>query len=64
MFAPLMTLNSPAVAELMAEAGFDWLFIDAEHSTLDASEMQSQLSAAGATPCGIRLSASEEGPIK
>ena len=59
-----MTLNSPAVAELMAEAGFDWLFIDAEHSTLDASEMQSLLQAAGATPCVIRLSASEESPIK
>ena len=64
MFAPLMTLNSPAVAELIAEAGFDWLFIDAEHSTLDAAEMQSLLQAAGATPCVIRLSASEEVPIK
>jgi len=64
LIAPLMTLNSPAVAELMAEAEFDWLFIDAEHSTLDTSEMQALLQAAGATPCVIRLSSGEEVPIK
>jgi len=59
-----MTLNSPAVAELMAETGFDWLFIDAEHSTLDASQMQLLLQAAGATPCVIRLVSGDEEPIK
>jgi 2-keto-3-deoxy-L-rhamnonate aldolase RhmA len=59
-----MTLSSPAVAELMAEAGFDWLFIDAEHSTVDTSEMQLLLQAAGSTPCVIRLAASEDVPIK
>src|SRR6185436_3222645 len=64
LFAPLMTLNSPAVAELMAEAGFDWLFIDAEHSTLDASQMQSLLQAAGSTPCVIRLTSGDDVPIK
>src|SRR5262245_4085442 len=64
LFAPLMTLNSPAVAELMAEAGFDWLFIDAEHSTLDTSQMQSLLQAAAPTPCVIRLSSGDDVPIK
>ena len=59
-----MTLSSPAVAELMAEAGFDWLFIDAEHSTLSTSEMQALLQGAGATPCVIRLSSGDEVPIK
>jgi 2-dehydro-3-deoxyglucarate aldolase len=64
LFAPLMTLNSPAVAELMADAGFDWLFLDAEHSTLDTSQMQTLLQAAAPTPCVIRLTAGEEVPIK
>jgi len=64
LFAPLMTLNSPAVAELMAEAGFDWLFIDAEHSTLDTSQMQSLLQAAAPTPCVIRLTSGDDVPIK
>jgi 2-keto-3-deoxy-L-rhamnonate aldolase RhmA len=59
-----MTLNSPAVAELMAEAGFDWLFIDAEHSTMDTSEMQAMLQAASPTPCVIRLTAGDDVPIK
>ena len=64
LFAPLLTLNSPAVAELMAEAGFDWLFIDAEHSTLDTSQMQSLLQAASPTPCVIRLASGDDVPIK
>ena len=64
LLAPLMTLNSPAVAELMAEAGFDWLFIDAEHSTLDTSQMQSLLQAAGSTPCVIRITSGDDVPIK
>ena len=64
LFAPLMTLNSPAVAELMADAGFDWLFIDAEHSTLDTSQMQSLLQAAGSTPCVIRITSGDDVPIK
>ena len=64
LIAPLVTLNSSAVAELMAEAGFDWLFIDAEHSTLSTSEMQALLQGAGATPCVIRLSSGDEVPIK
>ena len=64
LFAPLLTLNSPAVAELMAEAGFDWLFIDAEHSTLDTSQMQALLQAASPTPCVIRLASGDDVPIK
>jgi len=64
LFAPLLTLDSPAVAELMTEAGFDWLFIDAEHSTLDTAKMQALLQAAGSTPCVIRLVSGDDVPIK
>jgi 2-dehydro-3-deoxyglucarate aldolase len=64
LFAPLLSLNSPAVAELMAEAGFDWLFIDAEHSTLDTSQMQSLLQAAAPMPCVIRLASGDDVSIK
>jgi 2-keto-3-deoxy-L-rhamnonate aldolase RhmA len=48
----------------MAEAGFDWLFIDAEHSTLDTSQMQALLQAAAPTPCVIRLASGDDVPIK
>jgi 2-dehydro-3-deoxyglucarate aldolase len=64
LIAPLVTLNSPAAAELFSEVGFDWLFIDAEHSPLDTAQMQALLQAAGATPCVIRLSASDDLHVK
>jgi len=64
LIAPLLTLNSPAVVELLAEIGFDWLFIDAEHSPLDTAQMQALMQAAGATPCVVRLSASDDMHVK
>ena len=64
LIAPLVTLNSPAVAELLAEVGFDWLFIDAEHSPLDTAQMQALMQGAGATPCVVRLSASDDLHVK
>jgi len=45
LIAPLLTLNSPPVVELLAEVGFDWLFIDAEHSPFDTSQMQALMQA-------------------
>jgi 2-keto-3-deoxy-L-rhamnonate aldolase RhmA len=35
-----ITLNHPSVAEIMADAGFDWLCIDMEHSVTDYFETQ------------------------
>jgi 2-keto-3-deoxy-L-rhamnonate aldolase RhmA len=64
LIAPLLTLNSPPVVELLAELGFDWLFIDAEHSPLDTAQMQALMQAAGATPCVVRLSASDDMHVK
>jgi len=64
LIAPLVTLNSPPVAELLSLVGFDWLFIDAEHSPLDPSQMQALMQAASPTPCIVRLAASEELQVK
>jgi len=64
LVAPLLTLNSPAVTEIMSAVGFDWLFIDAEPAPLEPFQMQALLQGAGATPCVIRLPAGEEVPIK
>jgi len=38
-------LGSPSVAELMAQAGFDWLVIETEHSALDSSQVEHLLMA-------------------
>jgi 2-keto-3-deoxy-L-rhamnonate aldolase RhmA len=35
----LLNLPSAAVAEILAGAGFDWLFIDAENGAIDAREL-------------------------
>ena len=35
-----LTLSSPEVAEILSESGFDWLFIDTEHTTLDVDDIQ------------------------
>ena len=61
----MITLNAPEVAELLAEVGFDWLFIDAEHGVFEAREIQALLQAAGtATPTLVRVAAGTEVPVK
>src|SRR5512147_638755 len=65
LIGTMITLTSPEVAEIMAEVGFDWLFLDAEHSVFEARELQAALQAAGAaTPCVVRLPVAAEVPIK
>ena len=64
LIAPLLTLNSPVVTELMSAVGFDWFFIDAEHAPLEPFQMQALLQGAGRTPCVIRLPIGDEVPIK
>ena len=65
LIGTMVTLASPEVTEVLASAGFDWLFLDAEHSTLAASDLQGLLQAAGAAmPCVVRVAAAAEVPIK
>jgi 2-dehydro-3-deoxyglucarate aldolase len=35
-----ITINNPSIAEIMADAGFDWLCIDLEHTIIDYTETQ------------------------
>ena len=39
-----LTLNNPSIAEIMADAGFDWLCVDLEHSVIDYAENQQLIS--------------------
>jgi 2-keto-3-deoxy-L-rhamnonate aldolase RhmA len=65
LFGVGVTLSSPVVCELLAEAGFDWLFLDAEHAPLEPSAMQAMLQAAGREVAGIvRVPALTEADIK
>jgi len=61
-----ITLAHPAIAEIMAKAGFDWLAIDMEHSVLtirEAEELIRVIDLCGVTPL-VRLSDNDPVQIK
>jgi len=61
----MVTLPEPAVSEILAAAGFDWLFIDAEHGPFETSDIQRILQAVGdRIPCIVRVAAADEISIK
>ena len=56
LLGTLLTLPSPEVAEVVAAAGFDWLFVDMEHGLIDFEAVQRIVQAAGhACPCVVRV---------
>ena len=64
LIGPLVSLPSPEITEILAQTGFDWLFIDAEHGAFNPQQAQSMLQAAGNCPCVIRVPAGDEIWIK
>ena len=54
LIGTIISLPAPELAEISSEAGFDWLFLDAEHAPLSPIALQSMLQAAGATQAGGR----------
>jgi 2-dehydro-3-deoxyglucarate aldolase len=56
----LLSLPSPEIAEIAAEAGFDWLFLDMEHGLLDYGDAQRMIqAAAGRSACIVRVPTNE-----
>jgi len=56
----LLSLPSPEIAEIAAEAGFDWLFLDMEHGLLGPADAQRMIQAvAGRVPCIVRVASHE-----
>jgi 2-keto-3-deoxy-L-rhamnonate aldolase RhmA len=65
MIATLITLPAPELAEVCAGAGFDWLFLDAEHGSLDLPAIQRIAQATGERcPLVVRVPAIEDVWIK
>jgi len=61
-----ITLAHPAIAEIMANAGFDWLAVDLEHSVItirEAEELIRVIDLCGVAPL-VRLSANDPVQIK
>ncbi len=52
-----LTLESPTATEILAGAGFDWLLLDMEHTTVDPSQVAEHLRAArgGTAELAVRI---------
>ena len=65
LIGTIITLDSPQVAEMMAQAGFDWVMIDMEHSTLSVADVQRHIQALQAETLSIvRVPSNDEVWIK
>ena len=65
LIGTLITIPAPEIAEIMAEIGYDWLFIDTEHGSFDAQSAQGILQAVDhRCPCVIRVPTNDEVWIK
>lgn len=61
-----ITIGHPNVAEILANAGFDWLVIDIEHNPIDISTVQSLITTiqSKGVAAFVRVSKNEEVVIK
>jgi len=65
LIGAIMTLPSTEIAEIFSLSGFDWLFVDLEHSALDIKDAQHILqTVVPRTPCLIRVPSNDEIWIK
>ena len=61
-----ITLAHPAIAEIMARSGFDWLAVDLEHSVItirEAEELIRVIDLCGVTPL-VRVTSNDSNQIK
>lgn len=65
LFGTMITLPEPATAEILANVGFDWFFIDGEHGPLGTAEILAILRAVShRVACIVRVPKSDETSIK
>ena len=61
----MLTLPCPEVAEMVSRCGFDWLFLDGEHSPLSILDWQRMIQATGGRCANIlRIPENSEAAIK
>jgi 2-keto-3-deoxy-L-rhamnonate aldolase RhmA len=65
LLGTMVTLPTAATAEILADLGFDWLFIDAEHGPLETRDILGILQTVDRkTACVVRVAAADEVLIK
>jgi len=61
LIGTLLTLPSPEIAEICADVGLDWLFLDMEHGLLDIKDVQHIIQTVrGKCACLVRIPENEE----
>ena len=58
-----LTLESPNVTEIMAGAGYDWLLLDMEHTSLDPSQVADHIRAVKGTTTELMLRVPWSDPV-
>jgi 2-dehydro-3-deoxyglucarate aldolase len=65
LLGTLLSLPSPAVAEILADTGFDWLFVDGEHGAFGLRDIEHVLQAVDRrVSCLVRVPELSETAIK
>jgi len=65
LLGTMVTLPTAATAEILADVGFDWLFIDGEHGPLTTPDILGILQAVGhRVACIVRVPICDEAEIK
>ena len=65
LLGTMVTLPTASTAEILADVGFDWLFIDGEHGPLNTSDILGILQAVGhKVACIVRVPSCDEAEIK
>ncbi len=55
LLGTIISLPQPAIPEIMAGLGYDWLFLDTEHGVFDSTDLPTMCQAAGQVPVVIRV---------
>jgi len=65
LLGTMVTLPTASTAEILADAGFDWLFVDCEHGSLSTADVMGILQTVGhRIACIVRVPVRDEGEIK
>jgi 2-keto-3-deoxy-L-rhamnonate aldolase RhmA len=64
LIGTVVTLSAPQVPEILAQCGFDWPFVNGEHSPLSSSDIEGIVRSAGLCPCLVRIRDQSEASIK
>ena len=65
LLGTMVTMPTSVAAEILADVGFDWLFIDGEHGPIETTELLGMLQAVnGRAACLYRVPEAAEVPIK